>query len=65
MSIDTLCDWGERMQPTPLQLQVGRVYIKQGEAMPFDDVTHCLKLLIESMLFTFYHSQSTTRIADD
>ncbi len=40
MSIDTLCDWCERMHPTPLQLQVGRVYIKQGEAMPFDDVTY-------------------------
>ncbi|EGR1056465.1 hypothetical protein EFU43_14670 [Vibrio cholerae] len=24
--IDKLCDWGERTQPTPLQLQVGRVY---------------------------------------
>jgi len=26
MSIDLLCDWGERMQVTPLRLQVGRVY---------------------------------------
>ena len=26
MSIETLCDWGEQMQPTPLQLQVERVY---------------------------------------
>ncbi|WP_229598647.1 hypothetical protein, partial [Vibrio cholerae] len=26
MSIDTLCDWGERTLPTLLQLQVGRGY---------------------------------------
>lgn len=26
MSIDLLCNWGERMQVTPLRLQVGRVH---------------------------------------
>ncbi|HFQ5065209.1 TPA: hypothetical protein ACGUVR_003753 [Vibrio vulnificus] len=34
MSIDTLCEWGERMQPTPLQLQLGRVYNKGIPWMP-------------------------------
>lgn len=31
MSIETLCNWGERMQPTPLLLQVGR-----GKAIEYE-----------------------------
>ena len=41
MSIDLLCDWGERMQVTPLRLQVGRVYNQQEESF------HVPKHLIE------------------
>lgn len=36
MSIDLLCNWGERMQVTPLRLQVGRVHrgaIGSGSAL--------------------------------
>lgn len=29
ISIDRLCDWGEQVQPTPLQVQAERVYTRQ------------------------------------
>ncbi|MVD10520.1 hypothetical protein D6U27_01020, partial [Vibrio cholerae] len=49
MSIDTLCDWGERMQPTPLQLQVGRVY-------PFWIATRVLLISFLTNLLSDPHS---------
>ena len=57
MSIDLLCDWGERMQVTPLRLQVGRVYNQQEESFHVPRhiwTPRVLQLLIEDRFADIY-----------